>query len=65
MSHDETRNENLPMISEDRIIQGKILRCVDGHWSLRDGTVVAPDTLLLAIATNEALQRWRDQTVVE
>ena len=61
MSDDETRNENLPTISEDRIIQGEILRCVDGHWSLRDGTVVAPDTLLLAIATNEALQHWRDQ----
>jgi hypothetical protein len=66
MRSDQTSNanENLPTISEDRIIQGEILRCVDGYWSLRDGTAIAPDTSLLAIATNEALQHWRDQTVV-
>jgi hypothetical protein len=56
MRNDQTSNENLPTISEDRIIQGEILRSVDGHWSLRDGTAIASDTLLLAIATNEALQ---------
>jgi hypothetical protein len=42
----------LPKISDDRVIQGEALRCVDGHWSLRDGTVIPPETLLLAIAPN-------------
>jgi hypothetical protein len=65
MSNDETRNENLPTISEDRIIHGEILRCVDGHWSLRDGTAINPDTLLLAIGTTEALQHWDGQIPVE
>ena len=65
MSNDETRNENLPTISEDRIIHGEILRCVDGHWSLRDGTAINPDTLLLAIGTTEALQHWDGQIPLE
>ena len=65
MSNDETRNENLPTISEDRIIHGEILRCVDGHWSLRDGTAINLDTLLLAIGTTEALQHWDGQIPVE
>jgi hypothetical protein len=65
MSNKEPKHENLPTISDDRIIQGDILKCVDGRWSLRDGTAIPPETLLLAIATGEALQCWRDQTVID
>ena len=61
----EPLSVNLPTISDDRVIQGDILKCVDGHYSLRDGTAVPPDTRLLAIATGDALQCWRDQTVIE
>jgi len=61
----EPLSGNLPTISDDRVIQGDILKCVDGHYSLRDGTAVPPDTRLLAIATGDALQCWRDQTVIE
>jgi hypothetical protein len=65
MSNDETKSKNLPTISDDHIIQGEILRCVDGRWSVRDGTTIPPETQLLAIATGEALQCWRDQTVID
>jgi hypothetical protein len=58
-------HRTLPTISDDRVIQGDILKCVDGHYSLRDGTAVPPDTRLLAIATGEGLQCWRGQTVDE
>ena len=61
----ETKDRNLPTISDDRIIQGEILKCVDGHWSVRDGTAIPPETQLLAIATGEALRCWRDQTVID
>ena len=60
MSNDEAVNSNLPTIDTDRVIQGEILRCVDGRWSLRDGTAITSDTSLLAIGTSEALQSWRD-----
>ena len=63
--NNETNNSNLPAIDTDHVIQGEILRCVDGHWGIRDGTVIPPETVLLAIATNEAMQCWRDQTPVD
>jgi hypothetical protein len=44
----------------NRLIRGTILRCVDGHWSARDGTVVTADMQFLAIGTARALQRWQD-----
>jgi hypothetical protein len=56
MRDNETRNNNLPTINTDRVIQGEILRCVDGRWSPRDPS----ETSLLAIGTNEAVQCWRD-----
>jgi hypothetical protein len=65
MANNATSDRNLPTISDDRLIQGEILKCVDGHWSIRDGTAIPPETQLLAIATGEALQRWHDQTVIE
>jgi hypothetical protein len=49
----------------DRVIQGTILRCVDGHWSDRDGRTFPPGTKLLAMATTEILQRWQNQMPIE
>ena len=60
----ETKDWNLPTIDDDRIIQGEILKCVDGRWSV-DGTAIPPETQLLAIATGEALQCWRDRTAID
>ena len=74
MSNDETRN-NLPIptgddgfndnTGNDRLIQGTIIRCVDGHWSDRDGLAFPAETKMLALATGMALQKWKDQLPVD
>jgi hypothetical protein len=73
---EETKKENLPVIAigddgfddvdpNERLIQGPIARCVDGHWTWRDGTAIPPDTRWLVLATVTALQRWENQMPVE
>ena len=73
MSNDQT---NLPIPTTDdgfndsagdeqRIIQGSIIRCVDGHWSDSDGVAFPPETKLLALATAMALQHWKDKLPIE
>lgn len=49
--------------SADRLIQGSIIRCVDGVWSSRDGSDLP--SALIGLATTEALQRWQDQKPAE
>ena len=49
----------------DRLIQGTIIKCVDGHWAAKDGTTIPPETRLIALATTTALQHWVDQMPVE
>jgi hypothetical protein len=49
----------------DRLIQGTILRCVDGKWSAKDGTDFPPGTKLIALGTACALQHWKDGLPVE
>jgi hypothetical protein len=66
---------NLPVVADDgfdeadvdsnRIIQGTIIRCVDGVWSDADGMSLAPETTMLALGTTMCLQRWKDQLPVE
>jgi hypothetical protein len=46
-----------------RLIQGVILRCIDGHWTDRDG--LTPPGPLLALGTTRALQCWQDQHPVD
>jgi hypothetical protein len=52
---------------DERVIQGTPIKCVDGHWSTKDGT--APPKQLLALATTTVLQLWqgkmpvRDKTI--
>jgi hypothetical protein len=78
MLDDEAKNEeakNVPAVigddgfadtdANDRLIQGTIIRCVDGHWSSKDGTTFPPNTRLIALSTTEALQLWRNQKPVE
>ena len=50
---------------EQRLIQGSILRCVDGHWADGDGVAFPPETKLLALATAMALQHWKDKLPIE
>jgi hypothetical protein len=43
-----------------RLVKGAILRCVDGSWKARDGTVLAPDQMFACLGTQTALQLWQD-----
>ena len=52
-------------LDADRVIQGVIIKCVDGHWSDRDGVAFPPDTKMLAISTAICLQCWKDGQPVE
>lgn len=73
MSNQQTKNvsKNLPAVDDgglnnnDRVIQGTIVRCVDGHWADRDGISIPQEAQMLALATRQVLQRWHDQTPVE
>jgi hypothetical protein len=66
--------DNLPTIvtddgfadvdSNDRLIQGTVARCVDGHWS-KDKAPFPPDTRLIVLGTCEALQLWRNNKVIK
>jgi hypothetical protein len=45
--------------TDDRIIQGTLIRCVDGRWHDRDKLAVP--SKLLALTTFTVVQRWRNQ----
>ena len=47
-------------LDADRVIQGTILKCVDGHWSDREGVAFPPETKMLAMSTAICLQCWKD-----
>jgi hypothetical protein len=49
--------------TDDRVIRGALVKCVDGHWSTKDGT--APPKQLLALATATVMQLWQDKMPVE
>src|SRR4029077_10329421 len=51
--------------SDDRLIQGTVVRCVDGVWSTGDGTKLTPDMQWIALGTAEAIQRWKNNKPVE
>lgn len=63
--------ENLPAVSDgwddteadDRIIQGTLARCVDGHWTDKDGGALPKQ--LLALTTVTVLQHWQNQKPIE
>jgi hypothetical protein len=71
----DSNQTNLPVTSggfdddgddnASRIIQGSIIRCVDGQWTDGDGEPFPPDTKLLVLATAMALQHWKDKKPVE
>jgi hypothetical protein len=73
MTNDQTNN--LPVAGDgfeitdnddkDRVIQGSIIRCVDGEWTDGDGEPFPPDTPLLVLATTMALQHWKNKEPIE
>jgi hypothetical protein len=46
-----------------RVIQGVILKCVDGRWEDKDG-LTPPDTLL-AMGTARCVQCWKEQQPID
>ena len=71
MLKDEPQKEHLPAVvgdwdgfddadANDRLIQGTIVRCVDGVWGAKDETELSSDLRLLALSTALALQRWEN-----
>jgi hypothetical protein len=73
---EEANTENLPAVvvdhdgfddtgADDRLIQGVIIRCVDGVWSAKDDTPISKETRLIVLNTAEALQRWENGRPVE
>ena len=51
--------------ADDRVIQGTLIKCVDGHWTDRDKHAIPAGTRLLALSTHQLLQRWQDDQPVE
>jgi hypothetical protein len=49
--------------ASERVIQGDLIKCIDGNWSAKDGTAVPKQ--LLALATTRVLQLWKDKTPVQ
>jgi hypothetical protein len=47
----------------ERVIQGDLIKCVDGNWTAKDGTSVPKR--LLALATITMVQLWKDKTPVQ
>jgi hypothetical protein len=54
-----------PGATNDRLIQGTIIRCVDGRWADRDGVSFPNGTQMLVLGTTKAVQRWQDKVPVE
>jgi hypothetical protein len=75
MTEEAKKIENLPAVADhdgfddagidDHLIQGTIIRCVDGVWSAKDGSILSPARRLVVLNTAEALQRWENQRPVE
>ncbi len=51
--------------ADDRVIQGTLIKCVDGHWTDRDKRAIPSSTRLLALSTHQLLQRWQGNQPVE
>jgi hypothetical protein len=70
-----TDQANLPTLVEtdgfdeteanDRVIQGELLKCVDGNWTDRDGLPVPEKAQLLALSTATIIQHWQNGRPIE
>jgi hypothetical protein len=49
----------------DRLVQGVILKCVDGRWKAQDDTPLTDDMQFFVFGVTTGLQRWEDKRVAE
>jgi hypothetical protein len=62
---------NLPARFDDdedagkQLLQGTIVRCVDGRWSDKEGSAFPPGTQLIVLGTAEAVQHWQGGLPIE
>jgi hypothetical protein len=49
----------------DRLVQGVILKCVDGRWRAHDDTPLAEGAQFFVFGITHGLQRWEDERVLE
>jgi len=54
---------NIAKRNKPRLIQGLILKCVDGHWM--DGDGLTPAGELVVVATTRGLQCWKDKELLD
>jgi hypothetical protein len=52
-------------VNDNRVIQGSLIKCVDGAWKTGDGLSIPPGTQLLVLTTTSIVQCWRDQLPVD
>jgi hypothetical protein len=51
--------------SRDRLVQGVILKCVDGRWKAHDDTPLHKEMQFYVFGVTKGLQHWEDERVVE
>jgi hypothetical protein len=49
--------------NKPRLIQGLLLKCVDGRW--KDGDGLTPTCEMLAVATGRGVQCWKDKELLD
>jgi hypothetical protein len=67
MSNDATRNNDGfdDDGASEQLLQGDILRCVDGVWSTRESGNFPQGKRMLVVRTTKALQHWEDQKPID
>jgi hypothetical protein len=49
----------------DRLVQGVILKCVDGHWKAQDDTPLNEGMTFFVFGVTTGLQHWQDGALVK
>jgi hypothetical protein len=61
--HDDGFNDTA--LNGDRVIQGTIIRCNDGHWADRDSVSFPADKQMIVMAVGECAQCWKQNKPVD
>jgi hypothetical protein len=58
MTNVPVKSDGFDDAAAGRVIQGEIIKFVDGEWKTKEGEPVPVDLPLLALATTRVLQKW-------